>query len=379
MKKDYYDILGVSRDATQEEIKKAYRKIALKYHPDRNPGDKEAEEKFKEAAEAYDVLGNEEKRKRYDQFGHAGVKGSGFADGNFSVEDIFEHFEDIFESAFGFGGFSFGRSQRHQREKSKGKNLRIKIPLSYEEINTGIEKKIKLKKFVKCKECNGEGAKGGTSFKICSTCGGTGQVRKVSNTILGPMQTTKICYDCGGQGRIITEKCLSCFGDGIIQGEEEITIKIPKGVENGMQMKISGKGNAAPRGGIPGDLIVLIEEKKHKYFKRKGNDIFYDLYISFPDAALGSTQEIPTLNGKVRIKTEAGIQSGKFLRLKNKGLPQFNSHYRGDLIINIHVWTPKKLTKEEKEILKTLQKSKNFIPSTGNEQSFFDKVKDYFK
>lgn len=388
-KKDYYEILGVSRDASQDEIKKAYRKMALKYHPDKNPDDNEAEQKFKDAAEAYEVLGNEDKRRRYDQFGHDGLKDNGFGSagqgfgGGMSMDDIFEQFGDIFGGAFGSafgGGFSGARGQsRGRRRVNRGSNLRIKVKLTLDEVANGVEKKIKVNKYVQCKACNGTGAKDGTSYSTCPTCNGMGQVTRVTNTFLGQMQTTSTCPTCGGEGQTIQNKCNVCHGNGIVREEEVLKIDIPPGVAEGMQLTVSGKGNAAARGGIPGDLIVLIEEASHPQLVRDGNNLLYDLYISFPEAALGTTAEVPTIGSKAKIKIPAGTQPGKVLRLKGKGLPEVNGHEKGDLLINVNVWTPKNLSDEEKEMLNKLQQSKNFEPNpTAKDKSFFDRMKEYF-
>ena len=382
-KRDYYEVLGVSKSASESEIKKAYRQMALKYHPDKNPGDKDAEEKFKEAAEAYEILSNADKKQRYDQFGHAGVGGAAGANGyHMSMDDIFSQFGDIFGDAFGgaFGGFGgFGRSGQRRRRVNRGSNLRVKVKLSLKEIAQGAEKKIKVNKYISCNSCNGTGSKGGTSYSTCSTCHGTGQVTRVTNTFLGQMQTSSSCPTCGGEGQTIVNKCPSCAGDGIIKGEEVITIKIPAGVENGMQLSMSGKGNAGARGGVPGDLIILIEEEESEHFERDGKNLLHDVFISFTDASLGSTVEIPTIDGKARIKITPGTQAGKVLRLKGKGLPSLNSYGNGDLLININVWTPKSLTKEEKEILEKLGKSPNFIPDpTARDKSFFSRMREYF-
>jgi molecular chaperone DnaJ len=300
-KRDYYEVLGVSKDASEAEIKKAYRQMALKYHPDKNPNNKEAEEKFKEAAEAYDVLSNAEKKQKYDQFGHSGMGNSGgFSGGGMSMEDIFSHFGDIFGGAFGdFGGF--GRSQGGGRRMNRGSNLRIKVRLTLEEIANGVEKKLKVNKYNACSLCHGTGAKGGSAYRTCNTCGGTGRVTRVTNTFLGQMQTTSSCPACNGEGQSITEKCTSCFGEGVVKGEEVISVKIPAGVSEGMQLSVSGKGNAAARGGAAGDLIVLIEEIEHPDLKRDGNNLLYEHYISFPEAVLGTTIEIPTIDGKARV------------------------------------------------------------------------------
>lgn len=384
-KRDYYEVLEISKNATEAEIKKAYRQKALKYHPDKNPGDNEAEEKFKEAAEAYEVLSNPEKKARYDRYGHAGLgNGGGYGGGyggGMSMDDIFSQFGDIFGSAFGGGfGGGFGGSTSRGRRVNKGSNLRIKVKLTLEEILKGVEKKIKVSKYISCKSCNGSGAKNGSSYRTCSTCNGSGRVTRVTNTFLGQMQTTSSCPSCGGEGQIITEKCTTCYGNGIVKDEEVITINIPAGVGEGMQMSMSGKGNAAARGGIPGDLIILIEEIKHEYLIRDGNNLLYDHYISFPDAALGTTIEVPTLEGKARIKIEPGTQSSKVLRLKGKGLPSVNAYGRGDLLVNINVWTPRNISKEEKRILEKLADSDSFKPNPQkSEKSFFERMKDYFQ
>lgn len=385
-KRDYYDVLGVSRSTSTEEIKKAYRKLAIKYHPDKNPDDKSAEEKFKEAAEAYEVLSNPEKKQRYDHYGHAGVggaSGGGYGGGGMNMEDIFSQFGDIFGSGGGspfesfFGG---GQQSRGGRRVSKGTNLRIKVKLTLEEIANGAEKKIKVNKQIVCKTCDGTGAKDRSSVSTCKTCGGSGAVRRVTNTILGQMQTTSTCPTCNGSGTQITAKCGSCHGEGVVRGEETITINIPAGVSDGMQLSMSGKGNAAPNGGIPGDLIILIEEMPHETLKREGNNVVYDLHVSIVDAALGYSAEVPTIDGKAKIKIEPGTQSGKLLRLKGKGIPEINSYQRGDEIIHINIWTPKALSAEERAILERLRESPNFKPQPGkNDKSFFEKMKEYFE
>lgn len=385
-KRDYYNILGVERNADEATIKKAYRQCALKYHPDKNPGDKQAEENFKEAAEAYEVLSNADKRAKYDRFGHDGLKnmgGGGFSGGGMSMDDIFSQFGDIFENAFGFGGyggFGGGRTSQQRRRVNRGTNLRVKVKLTLEEIAKGVEKKIKVQKYVGCKECKGSGARGGGSYDTCSTCRGSGQVTRVTNTFLGQMQTTSTCPSCGGEGRTISDKCPACAGNGIVRGEEVISINIPAGVAEGMQLSVSGKGNAAARGGIPGDLIVLVEEQKHPHLIRDGSNLLFEHYVSFPEAALGNSLEVPTLEGRARIKIEPGTQSGKVLRLKGKGLPSIDNHLRGDLLVSINVWTPEKLSKEEKEMLEKLIDSDNFQPSpTGKEKNFYERMREYFE
>jgi molecular chaperone DnaJ len=385
-KRDYYDILGVAKGADADEIKKAYRKMAIKYHPDKNQGDKAAEDKFKEAAEAYEVLSNPEKRQRYDQFGHAANAHSangGNYGGNMNMEDIFSQFGDIFGGGSPFEGFFGGGRQSGSaggRRVTRGSNLRIKVRLTLEEIANGTEKKIKVNKQIICKTCDGTGAKDRSSFQTCKTCGGSGAVRRVTNTILGQMQTTSTCPTCNGEGSTILSKCTVCAGDGVVRGEETISINIPAGVSEGMQLSMGGKGNAAPRGGLPGDLIILVEEIPHETLKRDGNNIIYDLHINFVDAAIGTSVEVPTIDGKVKIKIDPGTQGGKILRLKSKGVPEVNSYHRGDQLVHINIWTPKALSREEREILEKLQGSPNFKPNPGkNEKSFFERMKEYFE
>lgn len=383
-KRDYYDVLGVSKGASADDIKKAYRKLALKYHPDKNPGDKEAEEKFKEAAEAYEVLSDAEKKQRYDQFGHAGVGGAsgggggygGYGGGGMSMDDIFEQFGDIF-GGFGFGGGN--RSGGRRRSVNRGSNIRIKVKLTLEEISEGATKKIKVNKYVGCDSCHGSGSKGG-SGSTCPTCKGNGQVAQVTNTFLGRMQTVTTCPTCQGEGTVVTDKCNKCWGDGIVRGEEVLEIKIPAGVEDGMQLSMSGKGNAGPRNGVPGDLLIVIEEEEHEHFRRDGQHIIYDLFLNFADAAMGTQMEVPTLSGKAKIKIEPGTQAGKVLRLKGKGLPSISDYGRGDQLIQVNVWTPQKLTAEEKQLLEKLKNSTNFNPEPGkkDKSSFFGRMKDYF-
>lgn len=380
-KRDYYEILGVAKNASADEIKKAYRKMALKYHPDRNPGDKQAEEMFKEAAEAYEVLSDPEKRRDYDQFGHAGPQqfggAGGFSGGGMDINDIFEQFGDIFGGAFG----GFGGSRSSRRSVNRGSNIRIKVKLTLEEIAEGTTKKLKVNKYVTCDVCHGHGGKDGHGGSTCPTCKGAGQVTQVTNTFLGRMQTTSICPTCNGEGTVITDKCNKCWGDGIVRGEEVIEVKIPAGVQEGMQLSMSGKGNAGPRKGVPGDLLILIEEEEHPSLKRDGQNLVYDLYLNFADAALGTHVEVPTLGGKAKVKIEEGTQPGKILRLKGKGLPEVNNPYsKGDLLIHINVWTPQKLSSEEKKLLEQLRSSPNFTPSPGKkDKGFFDRMREYFQ
>lgn len=382
-KRDYYEVLGVSKNAGKDEIKKAYRQMALKYHPDKNPGDHTAEEKFKEAAEAYEVISDDNKRARYDQFGHAGMNGGsgGFGGGGMTMDDIFSQFGDIFGGHFGsFGGFGgFGGSRGGSRRVNKGSDLRVKVKLTLKEVANGVEKKIKVNKYVNCKVCSGTGAANGSAHSTCSTCRGSGYVNRVTNTLLGQMQTTSPCPTCNGEGKMITDKCTSCSGEGVVRDSEVITLNIPAGVAEGMQMSVSGKGNAARRGGVNGDLLVLIEEEKHPELIRDGNDLIYSLYLSFPDATIGAPIEIPTVDGKVKIKIEPGTQPGKVLRLRGKGLPDVNGYGRGDLLVSINVWVPKKLSKEEKAIVEKLGKSISFTPAPdAGDKNFFERMRGFF-
>lgn len=367
-KRDYYDILGLSKSASSDEIKKAYRKIAIKFHPDKNPDNPDAEDKFKEAAEAYEILSNQEKKQRYDQFGHQSVGGGGFhGGGGMSMDDIFSQFGDIFgghnpfESFFGGGGGPRGR---------RGTNLRIKLKLSLEEIASGTEKKIKVKRRVEAK---------GVTFKSCSTCGGSGQVRKVVNTMLGQMVSANTCPVCHGSGQTIDNRPAGVGPDGLELVEEIIPLKIPAGVTDNMQLSMSGRGNEAPGGGPAGDLLILIEEKEHDTLKRDGNNIVFDLYVNFVDAVLGANIEVPTIGGAVKIKLEPGTQSGKILRLRGKGVNDINGYGKGDQLVHVNVWTPKQLDKQEKEALTILRSSPNFKPKPGkNDKGFFEKIKEFF-
>lgn len=388
-KKDYYETLGVSKGATAEEIKKAYRKTALKYHPDRNPDNKQAEEKFKEAAEAYDVLGNAEKKAKYDQFGHQAFDGNGGFGGGagMNMDDIFSHFGDIFGGGGGNGGgdpfesfFGGGRSRGGARSRGvRGSNLRVKVSLSMKDIANGVQKTIKVKKNVACSTCNGLGAKDASSFHKCNTCGGSGAVRKVTNTFLGQMQTTATCPTCNGEGQTISAKCVACNGNGSVYGEETITLDIPAGVSEGMQLSMSGKGNAGQRGGSPGDLIIAIEEEKDAELIRDEHNVVYPLFITFAEAALGAQIEVPTIDGKAKVKIPAGTQPGKVLRLQGKGFPGVNSYHRGDQLIYINVWVPKVLSDDEKKSIEKLSTSKNFKPAPDkNEKSFFERMKNVF-
>ncbi|MBI2258687.1 MAG: molecular chaperone DnaJ [Flavobacteriia bacterium] len=370
-KRDYYEVLGLAKNASESEIKKAYRKLALQYHPDKNPGDKASEEKFKEAAEAYEVLSNTEKRQRYDQYGHAGLGGGGFSGGGMSMDDIFSQFGDIFGGAFGgnFGG-SFGGNRGGARS-ARGTNLRVKMKLTLEEIAEGVKKKIKVNKLV-----NAEGV----TYKNCTTCNGSGRVTRVAQTFLGAMQTQSTCNSCQGAGKTIDKKPTDADNHGLKRQEDIVELEIPAGVEDGMQLSVTGKGNAGPFNGIPGDLIVQIEEIPHNQFRREGDNLHHEVFISIIDAILGETIEVPTINGRAKIKIDPGTQSGKMLRLKGKGIPSIQSYGTGDLFIHINVWTPKKISKEEKELLEKLKNSESFIPNPdGNEKGFFQRVKDMFQ
>lgn len=368
-KRDYYEILGISKGAGADEIKKAYRKMAIKYHPDKNPDNKEAEAKFKEAAEAYEVLSNADKKARYDQFGHQAFEGGGgFNGGGMNMDDIFSQFGDIFGGAFGGGGFS-GFSGGGQR-RVKGSNLRIRVKLTLEEIANGVEKKIKVRRKVQAK---------GTTYKTCTTCHGSGQITRITNTILGRMQTATTCNACHGAGQIIDRKPADADEQGLKIAEETVSIKIPAGVVDGMQLKVAGKGNEAPGNGVSGDLLVAIEEEAHESLQREGDNLHYDLYVSLPDAILGTSKEIDTVTGKVRIKIEQGVQSGKILRLRGKGIPSINGYGRGDLLVHVNVWTPKTLSKQQREFFENMREDEHFTPKPeSTDKSFFEKVKDMF-
>ena len=372
-KRDYYEILGVSKSATAAEIKKAYRKMALKFHPDKNPDDSEAESKFKEAAEAYEILSNADKKARYDQFGHQAFDGSGGfggGGGGMNMDDIFSQFGDIFGGFGGGGGFSGGGFGGGQQRRVKGSNLRIRVKLTLEEIANGVEKKIKVKRKVQAE---------GTTYRSCSTCNGSGQITRITNTILGRMQTAATCTTCGGAGQTIDKKPAEADAHGLIIKEETVSIKIPAGVVDGMQLKVTGKGNEAPGNGISGDMLVAIEEQDHESLQREGDNLHYDMYISLPDAVLGTSKEIDTVTGKVRIKVEAGVQSGKILRLRGKGIPNINGYGKGDLLVHVNVWTPKTLNKEQKEFFESMREDEHFSPKPeSSDKSFFEKVKDMF-
>lgn len=385
-KRDYYEVLGVAKGASAEEIKKAYRKTAMQYHPDRNPGDKASEDKFKEAAEAYEVLNDPDKKSQYDRFGHNAFSqgrggGGGFNGGGMNMDDIFSQFGDIFgDDAFGsFFGGGGRRASGSRGRGTRGSNLRVKLKLNFEEIAKGASKTIKVKKHVKCTTCQGSGAKDKNSVQTCTGCGGSGQVRRVQNTFLGQMQTVTTCPTCNGEGTTVTAKCTACKGEGRVYGEETVTIDIPPGVQEGMQLSVGGKGNAGERGGAAGDLIVLIEEEPHPQLHRDGLNVAFDLHISFPDAVFGTQVEVPTIDGRAKIKIPAGTQSGKIFRLKGKGFPQVNGYEKGDQLIQVNIWTPQHVSSEEKEILEKMQGSPNFEPKPEkNEKSFFDKVREMF-
>jgi len=388
-KRDFYEILGVSKASSADEIKKAYRKVAMQFHPDRNPGDKAAEEKFKEAAEAYEILSDTDKKAKYDRFGHqafgpgTGGGAGGYGGGGMDMNDIFSQFGDVFGDDM-FGGF-FGGGQSRSRGGTKargqrGSNLRIKLKLNYEEIAGGVNKQVKVKKHVLCTTCGGNGAKDKSSIQTCGTCKGSGQVRKVTNTFLGQMQTVNTCPTCNGEGSTVTAKCTPCKGEGRVYGEETISIDIPAGVQDGMQLSMSGKGNAGERGGSSGDLIIMIEEEQHESLHRDGLNVSFDLYITIPDAIFGTSVEVPTIDGRAKIKIPAGTQSGKIFRLKGKGFPEVQGYAKGDQLIHVNIWTPQEVSEEEKIALNKMQESENFKPKpVKGDKSFYDKVKEALK
>ena len=393
-KRDYYEVLGVSKTATPEEIKKAYRKLAIKYHPDKNPGDKAAEEKFKEAAEAYEVLSNEDKRKKYDQFGHAmgpqgfegfgGGNGGYYSAGGMSMEDIFSQFGDIFGGHFefggGFGGATGGRtSSRRRKQQRRGSDLRIKVKLTLEEISKGVSKTLRIPTYVKCEHCNGTGAKDGTAFTTCPTCHGTGTVSQVVQGLFGPQEAVGICPQCEGEGKVISQTCSYCSGEGIIRKDELVSFNIPAGVSEGMTLTVKGKGNAPRRGGINGDLLVVIEEIKHPELIRDGKDVIYNLMLDLVTAALGGAVEVPTISGRARLNITAGTQPGKVLRMKGKGLPDPQGGAQGDELINVMVYIPEKLTDKEKAAFESLRNEPNIKPDPSTTHRLFSKLKHIFE
>lgn len=386
-KRDYYEVLGVDKNAGETDLKKAYRKLAMKYHPDRNKGDEKAEKKFKEASEAYEVLRDPQKRQRYDQFGHAGMNGGGYGGasdfGNADFEDIFSRFSDIFGGDF-FGGEAFGggraQSRRRRGTGRPGSDMKLRVGLTLEEIAFGVEKTLKVKKQVACDSCNGTGAQTEADFETCGTCNGVGEVRQVSRTMFGQFVNVQACPTCSGEGRIIKNKCSECYGEGRLKSQEKITVNIPSGVANGNYITLRRQGNAGIRGGEPGDLIVLIEEKEHEHFERDGNDIYFDLHLSIPDAILGTDVEVPTLKGKAKVKVEPGTQPGKLLRMKERGIRGLNNSGTGDQFIRVNMYVPKDLTDEERKHVEALRGEKHFDPSDAKERekSFFSKIKDVF-
>lgn len=384
-KRDYYEVLGVSKTATPAELKSAYRKLAIKYHPDKNPGDKEAEEKFKEAAEAYDVLSNPDKRARYDQFGAAAFDGSagggqgGYYGGGMNMEDIFSQFGDIFSGmGFDFGGMGGRGGRSGGRRTSRGSDLRVRVKLTLSEVAKGVEKKLKVRTAVACEKCGGTGAKDSNSIKTCSQCNGSGYVVSVVQSLFGRMQQQSPCPSCNGSGKTITDKCTSCGGTGVTYVEKVVTVKIPAGVEDGMQMKVSGAGNAAPNGGMNGDLLVVMQVEEDDQLQRDGSNLIYHLYLTVPEAILGTTVEVPTADGKVKINIDPGTQPGKVLRLKGKGLPEVNRSTRGDLLIRVDVYIPKKITSDEKKAIQQMASSSSFTPTAEEKVSFLQRIKQMF-
>ena len=389
-KRDYYEVLGVKKDATADEIKKAYRKMAIKYHPDKNPGDKEAEEKFKEAAEAYDVLSDSEKRAKYDRFGHnmgpQGFGGGSYGSGGFggfgggmSMEDIFAQFGDIFGDVGGFGGFSGGGSRRQARKRvNKGSDLRITVTVTLKDVMNGVDKKLKIPRFVACEHCKGTGAKDGTAFKTCERCHGTGYIHTVQQSFMGPIETQSVCPDCNGEGKIISEKCSYCGGSGIEKKEEIVEFHIPAGVEDGMTLTLRGQGNAPRHGGVNGDLLIVIQEEKDSELIREGDDLIYNLMLDFPTAALGGSAEIPMVDGRAKVKIAPGTQPGKVLRLRGKGLPRMNSSARGDLLVNVMVYVPENLSDTEKSAIESLKGSSNIEPTESTSKRIFSRLRHIF-
>lgn len=389
-KRDYYEVLGVKKDATADEIKKAYRKMAIKYHPDKNPGDKEAEEKFKEAAEAYDVLSDSEKRAKYDRFGHnmgpQGLGGGSYGGGGFggfgggmSMEDIFAQFGDIFGDVGGFGGFSGGGSRRQARKRvNKGSDLRITVKVTLKDVMNGVDKKLKIPRFVACEHCKGTGAKDGTAFKTCERCHGTGYIHTVQQSFMGPIETQSVCPDCNGEGKIISEKCSYCGGSGIEKKEEIVEFHIPAGVEDGMTLTLRGQGNAPRHGGVNGDLLIVIQEEKDSELIREGDDLIYNLMLDFPTAALGGSAEIPMVDGRAKVKIAPGTQPGKVLRLRGKGLPRMNSSARGDLLVNVMVYVPENLSDTEKSAIESLKGSSNIEPTESTSKRIFSRLRHIF-
>ena len=384
-KRDYYEVLGVDKTATADEIKKAYKKKAIQYHPDRNPDNKEAEEKFKEAAEAYGVLSDPDKRSKYDQFGFDGLNASGGASGfggGMSMDDIFSMFGDIFGGGGfgGFGGFGGGQSRsRGGERKFKGADVRIKVSLTIQEINSGVTKKFKIKKLVPCTHCNGTGAENGSGTETCPDCNGTGTVIKTQQSIFGMMQTQTVCPRCNGEGKIIKNRCPHCSGDGVVYGEELVEVKIPAGVADGMQLVVEGKGNAGKHNGYPGNLLIVIEEQQHKDLIRDENDLIYNLLLTVPQAILGGTVEVPTIDGAVKLKIEPGTQPGKVLRLRDKGLPILHSNRKGDMLVNVSVYIPEKLSRDEKEAIEKLSSSDSFKPNLSIKEKIFKKFRNIFE